>query len=62
MSKQYQDGKLSAFGEGEHSSYLSGINIAIRKRHWRIILVHNVATQATDDGRINVMTEWNFFC
>lgn len=62
MSKRDQGGELSAFGGEEHSSHLSGINIAIRKRHWRIILVHNFATQATDDGRINVVTEGNFFC
>ena len=43
-------------------SYLSGINIAVRKRHWGIILVHDFATQTTDNSRINVMAEWDFFC
>ena len=60
MSKQDQGGELRFWRGG--TPYLPGINIAIRKRHWRVILVHNFATQPTDDGRINVMTEWNFFC
>jgi len=44
-----------------HGSHLPGINIAVGKCHWRIILVHNFATQATDNSRINVMAEWDFF-
>ena len=43
-------------------SYLSGINIAVRKCHWCIILIHDFAAQATYNSWINVMAEWHLFC
>ena len=61
MIKRYKAGKNGSSTQ-RVGPYLSGINIAVRKCHWRVILVHDFATQATDNSRINVVAEWHFFC
>lgn len=46
---------------GSDRTYLSGVDVAVRKRHRGIILVHYFTTQSADDGGIDVVTEWDFF-